>query len=108
MKKLLLSALLALGVTGAHAEDQICFNSVMLAHKAYMQATFDAARPNYTFLHYLVDYYGDGMDVKFVYKTAHAAANYITVRLQPTGLRKPDENVAYEAAREYMVKECMK
>ena len=80
----------------------------MLAYRAYMEGTPDALYPSANRLHYLVDYYGDMMVVKHDRAVAHRGVEYIALRLQPTGMRKPWEGAAYEAAREFIVKECGK
>lgn len=80
----------------------------MLAYRAYIYATPDALYPSANALHYAVDYWGDMMVVKHDRAVAHGAVEYIALRLQPTGMRKPWEGAAYEAAREFIVKECNK
>lgn len=85
-----------------------CELGVKLAHDAYLLATPDAMWPSANRLHYAVDYLGDMTVAKHDRKTAHRAVEYIALRLQPTGMRKPWEGAVYEAAREFIVKECNK
>lgn len=85
-----------------------CELGVKLAHDAYLLATPDAMWPSANRLHYAVDYLGDMEPAKLDRKVAHRAVEYIALRLQPTGLRKPWEGAVYEAAREFIVKECNK
>ena len=80
----------------------------MLAYRAYIYATPDALYPSANVLHYAVDYWGDMMVVKHDRGVAHRAVEYIALRLQPTGMRKPWDGAVYEAAREFIVKECNK
>ena len=80
----------------------------MLAHRAYLYATPDALYPSANALHYAVDYWGDMMVVKHDRAVAHRAVEYIAIRLQATGMRKPWEGAVYEAAREFIVRECNK
>lgn len=80
----------------------------MLAHKAYMEGTYDAQRPDARRLHYMVDYWGDMLVLKHDRAVAHRAVDYIADRLQATGMRMPNEWVAYEAAREFIVRKCNK
>ena len=56
----------------------------------------------------MVDYWGDMLVLKHDRKVAHRAVEYIAMRLQPTGMRKPWDGAVYEAAREFIVKECNK
>jgi hypothetical protein len=85
-----------------------CQISAMVGYKAYLWAIEDAKHPDYKRLDYAVNYWGDMMILKHERPIAHKAAIYIAKRLKPTGMRLPDHNVAYEAAREFMVKECLK
>ena len=80
----------------------------MLAHKAYMEGTYDAQRPDSRRLHYMVDYWGDMLVLKHDRAVAHRGVDYIAARLKATGMRAPNDGVAYEAAREFIVKECNK
>lgn len=80
----------------------------MVAHKAYMQGTLDAKNPDYKYLHFMVDYWGDMLVLKHDRAVAHRAVDYIAARLQGTGMRMPNEGVAYEAAREFIARECVK
>lgn len=80
----------------------------MLAYRAYMEGTPDALYPSANALHYAVDYWGDMMVVKHDRAVAHRGVEYIALRLQPTGMRKPWDGAVYEAAREFIVKECNK
>ena len=80
----------------------------MLAHRAYMEGTYDAQRPDSRRLHYMVDYWGDMLILKHDRAVAHRGVDYIAARLKPTGMRAPNDGVAYEAAREFIVKECSK
>jgi hypothetical protein len=79
-----------------------------LAHDAYLQVTYDAQRPSPRLLHYTVDYWGDMMVPKHDRAVAHKGVDYITERLRAAGIGKPWEGVVYEAAREFIVKECNK
>jgi len=85
-----------------------CELGVKLAHDAYLLATPDAMWPSANRLHYAVDYLGDMEPARLDRKVAHRAVEYIALRLQPTGMRKPWEGAVYEAAREFIVKECNK
>ena len=80
----------------------------MLAHKAYMEGTYDAQRPDSRRLHYMVDYWGDMLVLKHDRSVAHRGVDYIAARLKATGMRAPNDGVAYEAAREFIVRECSK
>ena len=80
----------------------------MLAHKAYMEGTYDAQRPDSRRLHYMVDYWSDMTTLAHEKWAAYGTADYIAGRLQATGMRRPDPGVAYEAAREYIARECVK
>lgn len=80
----------------------------MLAYRAYMWAVPDAVVPDYKRLHYGVDYWGDMLVLKHDRAVAHRAVDYIAARLKPTGMRQPWEGAVYEAAREFIVKECSK
>ena len=80
----------------------------MLAHRAYMEGTYDAQRPDSRRLHYMVDYWGDMLVLKHDRAVAHRGVDYIAARLQGTGMRMPNEGVAYEAAREFIARECVK
>ena len=80
----------------------------MLAHKEYMEGTYDAQRPDSRRLHYMVDYWGDMLVLKHDRAVAHRAVDYIAARLKPTGMRQPWEGAVYEAVREFIVKECNK
>lgn len=80
----------------------------MLAYRAYLYATPDALYPSANALHYAVDYWGDMMVVKHDRKMAHRAVEYVAIRMQATGMRKLWEGAVYEAAREFIVKECNK
>lgn len=80
----------------------------MLAYEAYLRATPDAMWPSANRLHYAVDYLGDMMAVKHDRVVAHRGVEVIAIRLQATGMRKPWEGAAYEVAREFIVKECIK
>ena len=80
----------------------------MLAHKAYMEGAHDAQRPDSRRLHHMVDYWGDMLVLKHDRAVAHRAVDYIADRLQGTGMRMPNEGVAYEAAREFIARECIK
>lgn len=80
----------------------------MLAHKAYMEGTYDAQRPDSRRLHYMVDYWGDMLVLKHDRAVAHRGVDYIAARLKATGMRAPNDGVAYEAAREFIVRECSK
>lgn len=79
-----------------------------LAYDAYLLATPDAMWPSANRLHYAVDYLGDMMVAKHDRAVAHRGVEIIAIRLQATGMRKPWEGAAYEAAREFIVKECAK
>ena len=92
MRKIALLFLLALTAATGHAE---CVR-------------FAADGTSANRLHYAVDYLGDMEPANLDRKVAHRAVEYIALRLQPTGLRKPWEGVVYEAAREFIVKECNK
>ena len=80
----------------------------MLAHRAYMEGTYDAQRPDARRLHYMVDYWGDMLVLKHDRAVAHRGVDYIAAKMQGTGMRMPNEGVAYEAAREYIARECVK
>jgi len=80
----------------------------MLAYDAYLLATPDAMWPSANRLHYAVDYLGDMMVAKHDRAVAHRGVEIIAIRLQATGMRKPWEGAAYEVAREFIVKECVK
>lgn len=80
----------------------------MLAYKAYLEGTYDAQRPDARKLHYLVDYWGDMMVAKHDRKIAHRAVDYVAIRLQATGMRQPWDGAVYEAAREFIARECSK
>jgi hypothetical protein len=80
----------------------------MLAYRAYLYATPDALYPSANALHYAVDYWGDMMVVKHDRKMAHRAVEYVAIRMQATGMRKPWEGAVYEAVREFIVRECNK
>jgi len=85
-----------------------CTLGVKLAYDAYLMATPDAMWPSANRLHYAVDYLGDMMVAKHDRAVAHRGVEIIAIRLQATGMRKPWEGAAYEAAREFIVKECNK
>jgi len=85
-----------------------CELGVKLAFDAYLLATPDAMWPSANRLHYAVDYLGDMEAARLDRKVAHRAVEYIALRLQPTGMRKPWDGAVYEAAREFIVKECNK
>jgi len=80
----------------------------ILAYKAYLEGTYDAQRPDGRKLHYLVDYWGDMMVAKHDRKIAHRAVDYVAIRLQATGMRQPWDGAVYEAAREFIARECSK
>ena len=80
----------------------------LVAFKAYMEGTYDARYPDGLKLRYLVGYWSDMMALKHDRDVAYRAADYIAGRLQATGLRQPPEGVVYEAAQEYVNKECAK
>ena len=90
------------------ASADACQLGGMVAHKAYMQGTLDAKNPDYKYLHFMVDYWGDMLVLKHDRAVAHKGVDYIATRLKSTGMRMPNEGVAYEAAREFIVKECSK
>ena len=85
-----------------------CELGVKLAFDAYLLATPDAMWPSANRLHYAVDYLGDMEAARLDRKVAHRAVEYIALRLQPTGMRKPWDGAVYEAAREFIMKECRK
>lgn len=85
-----------------------CELGVKLAFDAYLLATPDAMWPSANKLHYAVDYLGDMEAARLDRKVAHRAVEYIALRLQPTGMRKPWDGAVYEAAREFIMKECNK
>jgi hypothetical protein len=78
----------------------------LVAYKAYLEGTYDAQRPDNLRLAYMVGYWGDMMIVKYDKAVALKAVEYIAARLKPTGMRKPWDGAVYEAAREFIVKEC--
>lgn len=80
----------------------------LVAFKAYMEGTYDARYPDGLKLRYLVGYWSDMMTLKHDRDVAYRAADYIAGRLQATGLRQPPEGVVYEAAREFIARECVK
>lgn len=80
----------------------------MVGYKAYLEATYDAQRPDGRRIKYMVDYWGDMLILKHDRAVAHRGVDYIAARLKPTGMRAPNDGVAYEAAREFIVKECNK
>ena len=80
----------------------------MLAHRAYLYATPDALYPSANALHYAVDYWGDMMVVKHDRAVAHKAVEFIAIKMQATGMRKPWDGAVYELAREFIVRECNK
>lgn len=84
-----------------------CNMGGLVAHKAYMEGTYDAQRPNYETLDYLVDYWADMLVVDSDREMAHRAVKYIADKMATTGLRRPDAGVVYEITREFMVKECL-
>lgn len=90
--------------------DQVtpCTLGGKLAHDTYLQVTFDAQRPDYALLHQAVDWNGDLMHDGHDRRVAHEAATHIAMRLKSAGVRKPWPAIVYEAARETMIKECLK
>ena len=68
----------------------------------------DARYPDGRKLRYLVGYWSDMMALKHDRDVAYRAVDYIASRLQATGLRQPPEGVVYEAAREFIARECNK
>ena len=56
----------------------------------------------------MVDYWGDMLVLKHDRAVAHRGVDYIAARLKATGMRAPNDGVAYEAAREFIVRECSK
>lgn len=110
MKRLLLAAalgLMASSVISAEPEpDMICNTSVMVAHKAYIEGTYDAKNPDVEQLHYLVEYWADMSLVRSDRELSKAAVEYIADHMQATGARMVDPNLAYMFAREFMVKGC--
>ena len=98
MRKIALLFLLALTATTGHAEcvrfaadgtSGPCELGVKLAFDAYLLATPDAMWPSANRLHYAVDYVGDMEAARLDRKVAHRAVEYIALRLQTTGMRKP-------------------
>lgn len=110
MKRLILVAALALGagavISAEPASGMLCNTSVMVAHKAYVEGTFDAKNPDIEQLHYMVDYWADNVDVLSDRETAKDAVEFIAERMRRTGSRIPDEGVAYQFARDFMVYRC--
>lgn len=109
---LLLAAYGFVAWNDAQAQEQASANPCqlggMLAYRAYLYATPDALYPSANALHYAVDYWGDMTVVKHDRAVAHRAVEYVAIRLQGTGMRKPWEGAVYEAAREFIVRECSK
>ena len=56
----------------------------------------------------MVDYWSDMTTLAHEKWAAYGTADYIAGRLQATGMRRPNEGVAYEAAREFIARECVK
>ena len=65
-------------------------------------------RPDGRRIKYMVDYWSDMTTLAHEKWAAYGTADYIAGRLQATGMRRPDPGVAYEAAREYIARECVK
>ena len=80
----------------------------MVGYKAYLEATYDAQRPDGRRIKYMVDYWSDMTTLAHEKWAAYGTADYIAGRLQATGMRRPNEGVAYEAAREFIARECVK
>lgn len=85
-----------------------CTLAGKLAHDSYLQVTFDAQRPDYVLLHKMVDWNGDLAGYIHDRRVAHIVATHIAVRLKSAGVRRPWPEIVYEAARETMIKECLK
>ena len=86
----------------------ICAISVKLAYDSYLRGTPDAKYPSLNYLHYLVDYFGDMLDVKHVPAISQKSVEVIAIRMQATGMRKPWVGAVNEIAQEIIVKECLK
>ncbi len=91
---------------GSH--EPPCQLGGMLAHEAYLRATPDAMLPSANRLRHAVDYLGDMLVAKHDRSLAHRGVEIIAIRLQATGMRKPQEGAVYEVAREFIIKECPK
>jgi hypothetical protein len=80
----------------------------MVGYKAYLEATYDAQRPDGRRIKYMVDYWSDMTTLAHEKWAAYGAADYIAGKLQATGVRQPNPGAAYEAAMEFIVRECNK
>jgi hypothetical protein len=78
----------------------------LVAHKAYLEGTYDAQRPNYDTLDYLVDYWADMLAIDSNRDMARRAVRYVADRMRETGMRQPDAGAVYQFTREFMVREC--
>lgn len=89
------------------SETTPCNTAVILAYDAYLWATPDAKYPSIAQLRYAVDYLGD-RPVKYERKVARSAVEFIANKMQAAGFRKPSVGATYDAAMEFMTRECAK
>lgn len=112
IKQFMVSVLILTSASIAYAEEttqagaNTCQVSTLIGYRAYLWAVEDAKNPDFKKLDYAVDYWADMAILKHDRRIAHESARYMAKRLKPTGMRLPNQNVVYEAAREFMVKEC--
>lgn len=103
---LLVAMALAPAAHAQQASANPCQMGGFLAHKAYLEGTYDARRPDMEQLHYLVDYWSDMMVVAHDKQIAHAAVEFIAPHMKTTGMRQPHPAAVYELTYMFIAANC--